>query len=262
MNHSEYLLTLQDDLRSYLNGTMESEKKKTFEALLQTDQDLMGEFQRHRCLDLIRRSNTMLKAQPDIRQILKEPIEPDFRQYDELHSDKPARRYFSGKLIAGAAIGVILLLIGGAIWRHSAQQTEYLQELADPFMKPYQNIVHFNQQHSDEAYPRAMEEYENGRYPQTVKLLNEYLRSNNNENAFFYTGMSLGMIKKYRQAISPFKSAAQSKSFIAPVAKWYLALSYLELGEAKEAAALLKELENDDSHGADARLLLQKLKGI
>jgi TolA-binding protein len=102
---------------------------------------------------------------------------------------------------------------------------------------------------SDQRYSTAVQKYQNSDYTGSKDLLESYIDDNPNDyNALYYCGVSYYFLNKYADAIPYLEKVTKNKSgSYYEIARWYLALSHINLNENKKAEKILNEMVKDSS---------------
>jgi tetratricopeptide (TPR) repeat protein len=105
--------------------------------------------------------------------------------------------------------------------------------------------------------------YEKGEYREALVRFNDRLKAfPEDDAAIFYSGIINMEMKDFEKAIENFKTVTEiDQSRFTRPARWYMALSYIAIGNTEMASGSLRELtREDDRFGTDAEKILQRLK--
>lgn len=105
--------------------------------------------------------------------------------------------------------------------------------------------------------------YEKGEYRKALDRFNSRLEAfPGDEAAIFYSGIIYMELKDFKEAIEYFKNVTDlGQTRFSRPAQWYMALSYIALGNSEMALENLREIaKKDDRYGTDAEKILERLK--
>jgi tetratricopeptide (TPR) repeat protein len=102
---------------------------------------------------------------------------------------------------------------------------------------------------SDQRYSTAVQKYQSSDYTGSKDLLESYIEDNPNDyNALYYCGVSYYFLNKYSDAIPYLEKVAKNKNgSYYEIARWYLALSHININEKNKAEKILNEMVKDSS---------------
>jgi|GEM_PF-2234264 len=102
---------------------------------------------------------------------------------------------------------------------------------------------------SDQRYSAGVQKYQSSDYTGSKDLLESYIEDNPNDyNAIYYCGVSYYFLNKYADAIPYLEKVTKNKNgSYYEIARWYLALSHINLNENKKAEKILNEMVKDSS---------------
>ncbi len=103
--------------------------------------------------------------------------------------------------------------------------------------------------------------YDNKDYHTVIEGLSLLSDENANKHVYiFYRGISNIELNDFEEAIKDLSTVANSNSDYSLISKWYLALSYLKLGETEKCNVLLNELKMEENRiGKKSKNLLKEL---
>lgn len=102
---------------------------------------------------------------------------------------------------------------------------------------------------SDQRYSAGVQKYQSSDYTGSKDLLESYIEDNPNDyNALYYCGVSYYFLNNYTDAIPYLEKVTKNKSgSYYEIARWYLALSHINLNEKNKAEKILNEMVKDSS---------------
>ena len=162
--------------------------------------------------------------------------------------------YFS----AAAAVLLIVILSINIFY-----PSQSLDELFIAEFKPYPNII-TTKSSAKTQLTEAMLQYDLKDYNPTIEILSQVIQKDTTNNkAFFYLGVSYLSVGKTKHAIINLKKVSTSNDLLKDQSIWYMALSYLRLGEKEKSKELLEQLVSNRSDiSKKAKTLLKKLRRI
>lgn len=102
---------------------------------------------------------------------------------------------------------------------------------------------------ADQRYSTAVQKYQNSDYSGSKDMLESYIADHPSDyNALYYCGVSYYFLNNYSDAITYLDKVVKNKNGIYyETARWYLALSHINLNETKKAEKILNEIVKDSS---------------
>ena len=238
-------------IEAYLDGSMPEKEREEFENLLAVDNSLRQE------VALMKEVNEAI-SEEEIHEFREKVGNIMIARLNGLPAWIRIVRTLSKLPVAAA----ILVLIGLSLWRIFTTKSgpDYFNELYVPYQTDIttRSINSIDKNKIELSYLLYQEE----NYEASFEMLNNYLlKQPQDKTAQFYLGMDAIELKKYDVAIASLsKVANDSSSLYSLHARWYLALSYLEINNkerAKECLELLSSSEN--LYSSKSKKLLKKL---
>lgn len=181
-------------------------------------------------------SDSKLKASVDHSRYIRNILSKDRAVFSEAVRDviyqNKAKNKTSVYWIA-ASVFFLIAAFTVFIWR---QQTPTLQELADSYIKPHNDILSNRAKGEVET---DLSEYNNGDYQEAVKSLQRQLDSHYNEVTALYLGVSYLLADQPVKANDVFSQIDTAKVIFSDDVNWYKSLALIKLNRQKEAKALL-----------------------
>lgn len=206
----------------------------------------------------------------EINKALKEKDIMKFRMELESLHENSRKEFYRSKIMtlikqrqyvitSVAASIVVLLIIGGMLlFKGSSQDNK-----DDVFTSYYQpeeavTIVRSGETSDNMTLKNAMMEYQGENYENAIKLFSQ---KPDNNLARFYMGLSYLEIGKIDKAIDLFTSIIDhQENLFVEQAKWYLGLSYLKMDKTRQAEKVFKGIVNSDNiYKEDAKKILKNL---
>ncbi len=157
----------------------------------------------------------------------------------------------------------ILLFIGlGWLGYYSFKGTDY-NGLYNANYTEYPSTVHAisrGENENSSLEQRAFEAYDNNDNAIAISLFSELKSSKNPDYADFYLAQTYLKLGDFEKASMLFKKIIADKKEFEPEARWYLALTYLKKEQKETAITTLKVVIADGRYNKmDAQTLLEKL---
>lgn len=168
----------------------------------------------------------------------------------------------SYRLIKYPLVASICVLISLSLWQVFSVTNP--EKIYSNFYQPYE--TDFSTRSSIELKDKsalAIQLYEKGDYEASFEIFTNYLAKNfGNQTARFYYAMTSLELGKTDIAIIEFKQVeSDSLSDYSLHSKWYLAMAYLKMKNKEEAIKYLKPIAEEDNFYSDrAKTILKKLK--
>ena len=197
-------------------------------------------------------------VQTSLAAQVAEDLRAELRLEEELHhrTQLPTRFWWA------AAATVLLLLAVGLILRQ-ALTPPLPSQLASAAFSPYPNVLHSTLRGEGNTQFAWELHYARGEYPKAIKELEALLDLHPDSIALYlYTGVCHLATEKPKTASSYLERVASTTDPLSLPAKWYLALSELQLeqvGQAKELLEGLSLLPNAAPYDRKAAELLEAL---
>lgn len=220
----------------YLNGKLTDDEKKLFEIRLSKDEFL------RRDLNLIKDIQFAVTSESDT---LRKKVKVIFNQ--------KSFSYKKGSLIAALSIiGIIFYFSIKHLTKHNPDilYAEYFEAYPD-------NITNRNETKTN-TLSILLQNYNSGHFNEIV-LKDYYKNSKAQSDTFnFFLANALMVKEDFTEAINIFNNSISENSIYYTQSKWYLALSYLKIGNIDLAKKLFKEI----SKTSQDKIYVQKSKQI
>lgn len=251
-------ISLAELIDDYLGGRLNQEEKQAFEQRLSTETALAEQVALHRKITAGLQSTGRINMLAFLKE--EDAKMPAYEQETEKEEGKTITfRPASRQMYYWAAAAVLLLIVPVLLLLRNDVSGE---KLADTYFSPYKN--QWVAPDSDSSLSaQAMEHYENQNYALALPILEKMLGTDTAEaEVQFYKGNSHLALKHTKDAIECFRKVLDMPSNkYTQEAEWYLALSYVQADNEKEAKKVLKEIVAKETHPyhKDAQELLKKL---
>lgn len=235
-------------IESYLDGSISQVEKEQFEELLSIDQELVKELALHKSVNEAILDEETVRFRGTIRKIINQ------------RTGKTGKFLHAIKYPLAASI---LLLIALSLW-----QIFFLKkspaELYLAYYTPYlsDNLTRSAEQSKDNIEVAYLL-YQEGDYESSFEILQSYFNESfDNQTAHYYMGLNAMELKMYNVALEEFKLVEQDPSTpFALHARWYIAMTFLQLNRPDEARQYLISLAQAESiYSEKAASILKKLK--
>jgi|GEM_PF-5880530 len=253
-------LDLIDD---FILGNLSQEDKNRFETSLASDSKLQTLVNERKELILVTQLASATARKKELKQLLGKGkfeettavVTPQLTKENKATTAAPDKKN-SGKLVrllpyltAAACIGAFLFVM---LFKTSAG----LDPLVNEYYSPYSVTVRSTT--GTTTKEKAFQLYNNKEYKAAIPLLGQL--SANNQEAQLLLGIAQFETGASKEALTQFKALlAEDSELFNDHAKWYAALTYLQLDQSAEAKPLLQSLTNQTEYAAKARELLAKL---
>lgn len=238
-------------IETYLDGSMRKEERVKFEQAIIADPELAAEVKLHMEVNEAILGDDIAS----FREILSAFV---------LKSESKINPQFE-KIVSFIKMPIaatILLLIGLSIWKTFSPISP--GDLFNDNYKPYQTDISTRSvQQSKEKIQLAYLLYQEGEYETSSEILSNYLEKNyTNQTAHFYYALNaieLNQIQKAINILIPIENDPYTPFSLH--ARWYLALTYIEIGDNNKAGQYLRLLiENENMYSDRANKILKKMK--
>lgn len=275
----------QEILKAYIEERLSDSDRRLFENDLINDLDLAADVQLFRDLKTIAQHKDLFDLQQKLRDVVNNtPIEPDLtndldrgfdrdleHNLDTDSSEKTGntegvlstknkskitrRTWFTVAGLLGMIAFVTLFLL-------PYREAQHIKNIAQNIdFQAFENIIQFD---STDTRPlaRALSAYNQRDYATAETLLTTHLKTQATDtDAAFYLGMCQALTGRFEAARTAFEQTATApENPLTKPARWYLALCYLHIGDAKKARPLLENLKTDVSFGEKARATLKAIE--
>ncbi len=180
---------------------------------------------------------------------------------DMSSTSRPAGRVLSIQTFwrpLAIAAGLTLLAVAYSLWNNSSNP----QELFAANFKPYPNVFEPVVRGTGEQNKRAeaFAAYEKGEYKVAAEGFKQLLQVNEEPGVLLLLGNANLMLDRTSEAKENFVTLSKDFDELDLLAKWYLSLCYLKMGETDSARVLLDEIVGQGgSYSEKAKELLNKL---
>lgn len=244
-------------INGYFEDTLSDDQRGNFDRLLQTDAEFAADFEFQK------------ELQRSLRKEERQEIKSLFSNLDigTVAASKDGRpketetKVISIRAWLVAASVIFLLGIGSWLLFFDNPDLNTDQLYAANFA-PYENVVHPIErgEHLEDLKTRAFTAYEDADYSLALKLFKELQVQQNDPYNAFYEAIVLMQLDKHQEAMPLLEVYIENNGKLKDRATWYLALSYLKLGELDKSKAQLEKLASQHRFKAEtARELLQKI---
>ncbi len=189
-------------------------------------------------------------------------------QFDEISFSKTTGRQDGPaitrrrKLVATLSIAASVLILIFAISPLFKPKSVNPSELFVTHFRPAEDIVLAGTRGTgDDLDRQAYEAYRLGNYAEALEIFESQIEDSPYRlTDLFYLGNCYLTEGRWQEASQAFDEVIRARTSLAEDAKWYLALSYLQLNRLDEAQGLLEEIAADNQVEGNARKLLKKLR--
>lgn len=263
----------QERIYQYLQGTLKGPELSQFKADLQTNKALEEELAFSQAMMMTLKNKEALAVNHQLKGIISsKTIEPDFDALKEFETtegleDIPEQKSIQdknwGKGLIGGALGLIVLTIFlsifSGIW-NPFLTNKAANPLVLPHLVPFENVISADAINNP-VIEKGMAAYASENYVAAIPLLQNYLQDNKDANVRFYLGISHLLNLEAEKAIPILERTVDtSVPPMLEVAKWYLALAYIEAGQIPAARVTLIALQGTAVYEAKATALLLALE--
>lgn len=233
-----------DLIEKYLAKNMSDEEKKKFENQMQTNSELMKEFELHKDFD----SFLNIKHERDAMQIQVKQI---------INNRRKSRSIFVKRNYSIAASIVVLLSVSLFTYMFLPEKNE---RLYSKFYESYEfsSIERSTNEILDHT-DKALLLYTDKKYNDFITYIEE--QNLYNENDFVLNllyGVSLLEIEDAKKAIPVFENLLREENMYSETINWYTALAYLKVNDIPNAKSKLNELILENGYYKDKALELME----
>lgn len=253
-------------IEQYLLGQLSGELLYSFEEKLATDEH----FRREVALERVIRKNVRTVGRKEwalrlenFHQEMNVTAEEEATVKPLYESVESERSQQKRHLFLAIAAAFVLLLVATVILINTSNKTNPNQIFV-AYYQPYTSVEQAtralpNETPSERA--KAFEFYNNGNYPESIKIFNRILAQGEEEVVLFYLGNAYLSDNRPNEAEKVFKNYLSKYQEFALEARWYLSLSYLKQDRVVEAKQILEELsKQDNNYRTEAIEILKSLK--
>jgi len=246
-----------EKLDQYLKGHLNEMEKEELQARLAEDEDFRGLFDDMELMaEGIRHSASRTSVEEKLAKLDATGGDEDDESEQELAKEvdigstgeikeiKMVPAWYQRPLVHAIAASISLLIVAFFVFDPFDRPTP--QELFAEYFEPYPNLagpVRGGSEQDQDKRALAYMAYDRGDFSQAATLFHEILPES--ENALmdhFYFGNVLLKLGDGEKAIEEFTIVAKEAKGFAMDAKWYLALSYLNVGDVAKAKVVLDEV--------------------
>ncbi|QHT69037.1 tetratricopeptide repeat protein [Rhodocytophaga rosea] len=254
-------ISLAELIDNYLSGRLNQEEKSAFEQRLSAETALAEQ------VALQRKITTGLQTAGRLNMLalLKEEDAkmPAYQPEEEATTATEAKTISfnptSKQMYYWAAAAVLLLMVPVFMLLRANESGE---KLADSYFHAHENQW-VSTDGDSSLSAQAMEHYEEGKYAMALNIFEKMLGNNTAEaEVQFYKGNSYLALKKTQEAIQSFEAVlTMPANKYTEEAEWYLALSYVQADDEKQAKKILKGIMDNENHPyhKEAQDLMKKL---
>lgn len=236
-----------DIIERYIRKELTQSEKDAFEDQLKTDPLLKREVELH----------------SEIHKAVGNPSRQAFlRTLKDAEKEYFAAQHLTGnkkRFVIWSIAASITLLLAAAVTFYTFNSKSSPQELFAQNFKHYPIPENFRSEtdlYKDNTLKTALDFYNEKKYQEALPYFSKaWQKSRGNMMIVFTRGVSYLATGETTQAIGDFTAViSHQNNMFVNQAKWYLALTYLRIGDTSSSSKLLKELETPQ-----ARTLLQQL---
>ena len=253
----------QERIHEYLQGDLKGGDLKSFQEDLKKDAALQEDLAFSEAMITTLKNKEIVAVNHQLKTIIGgKTIEPDFDALKEFEGGNSSSGSSSfGKWLLGGILGIGLLTIGlfASGLLNPFTSNEPPNPLVLPHLVPFENVISANGANNPNL-EKGMTAYENGDYTNVIPSLSTYLQDTYDPNVQFYLGLSHLLNKEATIAIPLLERVVDTAlPPVLSVAKWYLALAYIETGQLPAAKVSLTELQSNPDYKNKATALLNAL---
>ncbi len=245
-------LYLQEQLHAFLIGELSEHQRQSFLKEVSSDPEMADELAFSQSLIRVLRHPETASVALTIKHVIEQEGFPP--PVEQVPFWKSPWSWVGGLLLLGMfAMGIYITVVQKE-WPLSPSQ-----RLARAAIRPLENVF-FLEHDSLQVLQKAMEAYDAGQYARASRLLEAYLKDNNDSAARLFLGVCYLLDQRPEQAISTLATAAQSQEVpVQEAALWYLALAYLENNQPVMAKQILEAISVESIYREEAKALLEKM---
>ncbi len=247
---------IQETIKKYLDNTMTPSEKADFELQIRDSTELAEQVRQFRQLKIWDKNSFLIQSNAVLTGVMADiDIEPNYGIHEKYFKkslfDRPVWRWLMGGLVLAT------LLSGGFLYQQN-QASKALNQLAKSHLEPLPNFIGFAE--NDSSQPaKAMASYDNKNYSEAIERLKSATKNSPDDNSLkLYLAVSYLMQDQNAQAQTLLEDSVKTDNLSTIPAKWYLALTYMQIGKKDEAYKLLQSLESDLDYGKDVKDILKK----
>ncbi len=219
-----------EKIEAYINNTLSQEERSVFEKEMEQNPELQTEVDKHKKLHEVLSDTDTLAFKEKLVKIS-----------DEIKAEGTSSRSWFLQHWKMAATIAVILGIGSILW-FNANRTHQNQELYAAYYEPFP-IEDTTRGESTNDFADALIHYAQGEYDRVISTLEELVHVPDQEQLSLYLGNSYMNTGEEQKAIDIFKNIDGSSKYHEN-AQWYLALTYLKIGDTKKLKPLLTTIIN------------------
>lgn len=231
-------MSKEEQLDAYFDGSLSEEEKVEFEQRLMHDPSFKEEFE----------------FQQSLRQSLRKREHEQIREMFARENASVPTKTFRIRRFIPALIAASLLLMAtiGYFLLTSPPPSDYSQ-LFVAYFEPYENVIHPIERGNpmEDLRSRAFYAYENQQYEDAIDLFRQLAEQQPDPYIDFYSGIVLLQLDRNKEAVDRFHRYLDLEGKLEDRATWYLALSYLKIGDTAKASVLLREIISADGYKSE-----------
>lgn len=220
---------LFEKIEGYLNQTLTPEEQTAFEKELLASTALQEEVEKHRVLHETLSDTDTLAFREKLARISQE-----IKEEEQQESSSGFSKYWK---IAAAII--VLIGVSALLWIPNFAPIQG-GGLYATYYEPFP-VEDTTRGEDTQDFAEVLTAYSKGEYQQILSQLEEITNAKDSNQFDLYLGNSYMNTNHEKKAIPIFESIAKTSKYYEN-AQWYLALTYLKLGDKKQVISILKEL--------------------
>ncbi len=250
----EYYKNKFDD---YLDGHLNPEQLEELKTELNARPNLSAELERH------------VQARAAIRAFGEHDQKDKFNSmFDDIGpSENPPNQPKTKSALIWALLGVAVLAALFLFYNNSKSTSTNINKPLIAYLEdPSANLTRQNAKVSNGDWLAGLEAYNNQSYSQALEYFekvrtDEAFATDNTGQLNLYSGVCNLRLENHDKAIEAFKTVPTNNPMFDEV-QWYLALTYLQKGENKNATLVLQAIVDQSSHfkKGEAKELLLRIK--
>jgi tetratricopeptide (TPR) repeat protein len=252
---TEYL----DLFDEYFSGTVDERVREDLDKRIANDAGLKEAFQEYRDL----RNGIDYSIMKTLKEELQE-LEASLPEVKIQTQVKPVTKEAPGssQYLFWKIAAIVMVVAVSAVILFQLEQPTSPHDLFTEHFEPYPNEFVSAKRGDDIAADllvQSFQAYDNGNYSAAIDGFNKLLAEEEDIMVLFYLGSAQLAQNQTQAAIATFERFLEISTDSVADAKWYLALSYLNVGRIEAAKMLLEELRKDGVYGKDAYRILREL---
>ena len=243
MSFTEDNFKQQQEIEQFLKGQLSQQEAARFESKVNNDPELARDVEFYSNLKFTLKNAELIKANQSIKAVMSQKaLDPDF----DLKGIDAFKNPWWGGTTGLLTIGVLVMGLLASVFFINQQSNRLSPqpELSQEYLTPFESLIATS---SEEETPLSLgiDYYNQGNYSEAINWLNRYLAGEPNEGAQLYLGISYLMQGEVQNALETLTPVVDEEGIFSPPAQWYLALTYINLGDLETARTLLQKLQGD-----------------